>query len=261
MLDRGLAQPRHGKVTNLQTSPPSVPHSGGPQRSLIAMAGTGLLLAAVGGFLLTNGEGTGAAASTLLFATVSALAARGMARGYPHPRLGACNAITLLRAALTAILAAPLVAPGPFVAETALAWAAFGVASLALALDGLDGWLARQSGLASDFGARFDMEVDAALALVLACLALVSGKAGPWILALGGMRYAFVAAGWVLPWLNGALPQRLRRKAICVAQIAVLAALLAPVLQPPASTALALAATALLAWSFAVDILWLARRR
>jgi hypothetical protein len=75
------------------------------------------------------------------------------------------------------------------------------------------------------------------------------------------MRYAFVAAGWALPWLNGALPQRMRRKVVCVVQIAVLAALLAPVLQPPVSTGLALAATALLAWSFAVDILWLARRR
>jgi phosphatidylglycerophosphate synthase len=225
------------------------------------MAGGGLLLAAAGGFVLTGGQGAGALVSALLFGTIAGLAAHGMGRGYPHPRLGACNAITLLRAVLTAMLAAPLVVPGVLAKDMALAWAGFGVASLALALDGVDGWLARRSGLASGFGARFDMEVDAVLALVLACLALASGKAGPWILALGGMRYAFVAAGWALPWLIGALPQRMRRKVVCVVQIAVLAALLAPVLQPPLSTGLALAATALLAWSFAVDILWLARRR
>jgi phosphatidylglycerophosphate synthase len=39
-----------------------------------------------------------------------------------------------------------------------------------LALDGLDGWLARRFGLASAYGARFDMEVDGFLILVLALL-------------------------------------------------------------------------------------------
>jgi prepilin signal peptidase PulO-like enzyme (type II secretory pathway) len=75
------------------------------------------------------------------------------------------------------------------------------------------------------------------------------------------MRYAWLAAGLVLPWMQGALPQRFRRKAVCVVQIAVLIALVAPVIQPPVSTVLGLAATALLAWSFAVDLSWLARRR
>ena len=49
-----------------------------------------------------------------------------------------------------------------------------------------------RSNEASSFGARFDMETDALLILVLAALVWQHGKAGPWILAAGLMRYAFV---------------------------------------------------------------------
>ena len=135
------------------------------------------------------------------------------------------------------------------------------VAGLALSLDGLDGWLARREGLVSDFGARFDMEVDALLALVLALIALASGKAGPWVLILGGLRYVYVAAGVFLPWLRRDLPPRWGRKTVCVVQIATLIALLAPPVIPPLSLGLAAVATTLLVWSFAADVLWLWRRR
>jgi phosphatidylglycerophosphate synthase len=128
-----------------------------------------------------------------------------------------------------------------------------------LALDGIDGWLARRQRLETAFGARFDMEVDALFILVLAALAVGLGKAGAWVLALGMMRYGFVAASLAWPWLAAPLPPSLRRKAVCVLQIAVLAALLAPPVAPPVSGALAAAAFAALAWSFAVDVRWLAR--
>jgi uncharacterized membrane protein YphA (DoxX/SURF4 family) len=48
------------------------------------------------------------------------------------------------------------------------------------------------------------MEVDAFLILVLSVY--VSMSLGPWVLLIGGMRYAFVAAARVLPWLNAPLP-------------------------------------------------------
>lgn len=230
-------------------------------RSLLALAAFGLPVAGVGGFVLSGGDPVGVAASALIFALVTVLAFRSATRAYPHDRLGMCNTVTLLRAALAAAVAAPLAVPGLLAAEPALAWAVLAVATVALSLDGVDGWLARRSGLASEFGARFDMEVDALLALILACLALSSAKVGPWVLALGGMRYAYVAAGLALPWLNAPLPQRFRRKLVCVVQIAVLIALLAPVVTPPVAAVLAGAATLLLGWSFAADILWLARRR
>ena len=62
-------------------------------------------------------------------------------------------------------------------------------------LDGVDGWLARRHRIASAFGARFDMEIDALLILALSVLAWRHEKAGAWVVASGLLRYAFVAAG------------------------------------------------------------------
>ena len=81
------------------------------------------------------------------------------------------------------------------------------------------------------------------------------------MLALGLMRYAFVVAGWIWPRLARPLPPSLRRKAVCVLQLVVLAALISPPLVPPVSAGLAAAALAALAWSFAVDLAWLVRSR
>ena len=41
------------------------------------------------------------------------------------------------------------------------------LSSVALALDGVDGWVARRTRTVSALGARFDMEVDAFLVLML----------------------------------------------------------------------------------------------
>ena len=68
-----------------------------------------------------------------------------------------------------------------------------GLAVVALVLDGVDGWVARRTGTVSALGARFDMEVDAFLILVLSVY--VAGSVGPWVLAIGAARYAFWAAG------------------------------------------------------------------
>ena len=131
------------------------------------------------------------------------------------------------------------------------------VAAVVTLLDGVDGWLARRTGLASRFGARFDMEVDAALILVLSILAYLYGKAGAWILASGLMRYAFVAAGWLWCWMRGPLPQSRRGKVVCIAQIAALIVLMIPRVRPPVSPLIAFAGLAALSYSFLVDTLWL----
>jgi len=171
-----------------------------------------------------------------------------------HPRFGAANAVTLGRGVLTALVGALVVAPA------AIGVAAFATAAgtLAVALDGVDGRLARRQGLASEFGARFDMETDALLVLALAALAWRWDRAGAWVLLSGLLRYAFVAAGWLAAWLRRPLPPSRRRQAVCVVQIAVLLAVVAPVLPPGASAPLALAGLLVLAWSFAVDVTWLA---
>ncbi|MBM0240395.1 CDP-alcohol phosphatidyltransferase family protein [Micromonospora sp. ATA32] len=98
---------------------------------------------------------------------------------------------------------------------------------VALALDAVDGYVARRTGTASTLGARFDMEVDAFLILVLSLH--VAPAAGGWVLTMGAMRYAFVAASWVLPWMRGSLPPRFWRKVVAAAQGIVLAAAMARV--------------------------------
>ncbi len=87
------------------------------------------------------------------------------------------------------------------------------------------------------------------------------GKAGPWVLAIGAMRYAFVAAMRPWPWLERPLPESRRRKLVCVWQVgSLLLCLLPAVGGAPAAPLLALA-LALLAWSFAVDVRWLHAKR
>jgi phosphatidylglycerophosphate synthase len=183
---------------------------------------------------------------------VFALAARRLAAA----SFGVANLVTLARAALTAALLA-LVGTVP---SAGAAWIAVGLGGTVLALDGADGALARRRGEASDFGARFDMETDALLILALAALVWQLGKAGPWILVAGAMRYAFVAAGLVWPRLRGRLPPSQRRQTICVAQIAALMVCLAPFVPPYLSGPLGLLSVTLLAVSFALDVAWLARR-
>ena len=170
---------------------------------------------------------------------------------------GVANAVTLTRAAGVALLAGLLgETPTP-----ALAWLGVGVGFAVLALDGVDGRLARAYGTASRFGARFDMETDALLALVLALLALQFGAAGVVVLVAGLMRYAFVAAGAVLPRLRRPLPPSRRRQALCVVQVAALALCLVPWLTGAPSRVFALAAVAAVVVSFAIDLRWLGKVR
>jgi phosphatidylglycerophosphate synthase len=207
----------------------------------------------------TLGDGLPAVALTFaVFAVVAILALRGLWLFYPHRRLGLCNLVTLFRAALVAALAAVVVGPGPL--QDGDAWAVAGLAAVTLALDGVDGWLARASGLVSGFGARFDMEVDSVFALILALVVWQSGKVGDWVLLLGAMRYLYVLAACVWPWLDAPIRRGvMRRKTVCVIQIAALVVLIVPVVVPPVSVAVAAVATLLLLWSFATDVVWLYR--
>jgi phosphatidylglycerophosphate synthase len=186
---------------------------------------------------------------------------RSLVRSYPHARLGIGNLVTLSRTGIIAALFGPLAVPGLLGSDAWAAWTVLGIAIFSLCLDGVDGYFARRQQLVSAFGARFDMEVDSVFALLLAVLALQSGKAEAWVLILGSMRYLFLLAALILPWLHNPLPERFSRKLICVIQIGVLIALLAPIISGPLSWALAAIATALLVYSFGRDIVWLARQR
>lgn len=187
-----------------------------------------------------------------LFLLVVAIGQARIEAHHPPTRLGAANGVTLLRAAGAGLLAALAFDPDP-----TASWELVAAMALLVGLDGIDGMLARRQRLASEFGARLDMEVDALTILALSGLAFGLGKAGTWILAIGLMRYAFVLAGWAWPTLARPLPPSMRRKTICVLQLAVLTMLLAPPVVPPLSTAFAAFALAALTVSFAIDLAWL----
>jgi phosphatidylglycerophosphate synthase len=129
------------------------------------------------------------------------------------------------------------------------------IALVALLLDALDGQVARRTGTTSGLGARFDMEVDAFLILVLSVY--VSRSMGAWILAIGAMRYAFVAAGWLLRWMRSPLPPRFWRKVVAATQAVVLVFATADVLPRPLTIAALAVALALLVESFGRDSRWL----
>lgn len=174
---------------------------------------------------------------------------------------GWANRATLFRSSLIVAL----VASAPFISAPPSATYALWIyaigALIALILDGVDGKLARATNSASAFGARFDMEMDALLILGLCVAVTASGKAGTWVIALGLMRYLFVAAASVVEWLNQPLPESFRRKTICVWQIVTLMVAIVPPI-PSMFAGLTLAtALLLLAWSFMTDVYWLYERR
>jgi phosphatidylglycerophosphate synthase len=170
--------------------------------------------------------------------------------------MGPANQVTLARATLVGAVAA-LVAdsaahPVPVAVVTALA----GVAVL---LDGVDGKVARRTGSITAVGARFDMEVDAFLLLVLS--GYLARPLGAWVLGIGLLRYAFVAAAWLLPWLRAPLPPRLSRKVVAATQGIVLVVATAGLAPRPFALAGVGAALGVLCWSFGRDVglLWRAR--
>lgn len=173
---------------------------------------------------------------------------------YPHLGLGTGNVVTLLRMGLVAGLLAPL-------ATTASPWVLVGVATLALVLDGFDGFFARREGRVSAFGARLDMEVDSALGLILALNIWMAGIFGPLILLLGLPGYVFTVVGRFVPWLRQPLPESFARKLVCVIQVASLIALNAPLWPSWGVLPVVVGVAAALLWSFGRDIVWLWRSR
>jgi phosphatidylglycerophosphate synthase len=192
--------------------------------------------------------------AALCFAVVAAIAVSGIStRNHPFARFGPANQVTTARAVFVALIAGAI----GEVDDPAIAAAAAAGAIVVTVMDGIDGWMARRAGISSTFGARFDMEVDALLILVLSILAWTFDKAGAWVILSGLLRYAFVAAGWVWPWMERPLEPSRRRQTICVVQIVALIAVIEPFVTQPVSAAIAATALIVLAGSFVVDTRWL----
>jgi phosphatidylglycerophosphate synthase len=167
--------------------------------------------------------------------------------------LGPAGRVTLARAELVGGVTA-LVTTDQVGREAPVAFLVV-LATVALVLDAVDGHVARRTGTVSALGARFDMEVDAFLILVLSVY--VARSAGVWVLAIGAMRYAFAAAGWAAPWLRAPLPPSFARKTVAALQGIILVAASAEVVPRPVAAGLVGLALASLVWSFGRDIWWL----
>ncbi|MGO8920427.1 MAG: CDP-alcohol phosphatidyltransferase family protein [Stellaceae bacterium] len=217
----------------------------------LALLGAGVALCGLALMPLAGLGWRAPAAALVVYGAVAALVLGGLPQHTPHRRFGPANLVTLTRAAVVAVMLGVLaegVVPSP-----SGRWLLALAGSAALLLDGVDGWTARKTGLASRFGARFDMEVDALFMLVLAALVWRAGQAGGWVLTAGLLRYIFLGAGRLFPVLAVPLPPSFRRKAICVVGIAVLLAALPPLLAPGPAGLLCLAGLGLLCYSFGAD--------
>ncbi|HZB48612.1 MAG TPA: CDP-alcohol phosphatidyltransferase family protein [Mycobacteriales bacterium] len=222
---------------------------------LVGLAGQVLLLE-----ILARAAGLGTAAWLAGLAyggTLCALLSRGLNRSAgTGADLGPADRVTLTRATLVggvlALTVESLSRPVPVPVLV-------GLAAVALALDWVDGRVARRTGTVSGLGARFDMEVDAFLILVLSAYA--AGRVGGWVLAIGLMRYANGAAEWVLPWLHGPVSPRYWRKVVAAVQGVMLAVAAAGLLPGPVVSVALGVALALLAESFGRDVWELWRRR
>jgi phosphatidylglycerophosphate synthase len=166
---------------------------------------------------------------------------------------GPANRVTLIRTVLVGGVAA-LVADS--IGGEAPVAVLVTIGTAALILDAVDGAVARRTGTSTALGARFDMETDASLILVLSVY--VAGRYGAWVLAIGLMRYAYVAAYRLLPWLRRPLPPRYSAKVVAAVQGVVLMVAVAGVLPHTVTLAAIVVALALLVWSFGHDVglLW-----
>jgi phosphatidylglycerophosphate synthase len=159
----------------------------------------------------------------------------------PSGRFGAANSVTTLRALLLLSLSAP---PSKLGTQSVLT-----IVVVVLALDVLDGWLARRRGDASAFGAHFDMETDALLVLMVTLRLWLSVGFGSWVLFAGLLRYGYVLWLWLWPGTGREAPRsRFGRSAFALLMLGLCAGLALP---GAWGTLGVLLGSLLVGWSFA----------
>lgn len=169
-------------------------------------------------------------------------------------RFGPANAVTATRSMLIGVVTAMVVTS--FTQPVPVAFLV-AVVAVALALDAVDGRVARRTHSESAVGARFDMEADAFLILVLSAydVRIIGG----WVLAIGLMRYALAVAEWLFPWMRTRVPFRYWRKVVAAACGVGLLLIASGLLPSPLDALAGAAALGLLIESFGRDVIWLVR--
>ena len=189
-------------------------------------------------------------AHTVVCALVAVIgAARSLSRRDPWTR---ADDLTTLRLGLIVIVSALFLSgDGP-----GFSWTAAALGATALAMDGLDGKIARSTG-STRAGALYDETVDALFILILSA-ALVA-LWGPWCLIPGLMYYVFHLVAALRPAWRRQLPASLSRRVIAAAQgiLLLLAGTPIAVAVPPFGVLCAAAAVVSVLYSFGRDIAWL----
>jgi phosphatidylglycerophosphate synthase len=222
----------------------------GPVKGLLAQ------LALLMGLYATVGLGAAGLCAGVLYGLVtSALLTYGM-RSTGTDSLGPADGVTYGRAVLIGGVVA--LTADSFTRATPVAVLVV-LTGVALALDWVDGQVARRTGTSSVLGARFDMEVDAFLLLVLGVY--LTPSLGAWVLTIGFMRYGFVVASWVLPWLRWPLPQRYWAKVAAAVQGIALLVAASGVLSHGVTILVVAAALGLLIESFGTHVVRLWKMR
>jgi phosphatidylglycerophosphate synthase len=164
----------------------------------------------------------------------------------PDGAFGWANRVTAFRLGLVLVLGV--------LGHGTPGWALAALVVVASALDVADGAIARRYGLASPFGAAFDIETDALMTLVIDLQLWQRGRLGAWILIPGLLRYAYVLTLAVFPPPAGHVrSSRFARLAFAALIAGSLAAL---VCDHVAATALAGAGTVAVMISFARSFRW-----
>jgi phosphatidylglycerophosphate synthase len=228
-----------------------VDHGAIRRATILGILATAALLGVVSGTAGLGVAGWIAGLATGSAATILIAAAR---RRSDQPTIHPADWVTLTRAVLCAgvagLVAASFIRPVPVTALVTLA-------AVALALDAVDGQVARRTGTATSVGRSIDGEVDAFLILLLSIA--VSRSYGSWVLVIGAARYALLLAGWLIPWLAAPLPPRYWRKVVAAVQGIVLTVAASGLLGLSTGLIAVAAALLLLAESFGRDVIWLYR--
>ncbi|SDS90531.1 Phosphatidylglycerophosphate synthase [Brevibacterium siliguriense] len=223
--------------------------------------GTGPLTGAVrSGTVAASLLAASAIASVILNpAVVTVLAAAAVTAIGVGPRLRRgrpwtpADTVTACRLALIVVCTCQIIHSPP-----GLNWSAVIIGALALALDGVDGFVARRTQI-TEAGAGFDETVDALFVLILA-LALV--PLWGWWTALPGLYYYVFRCitAFRLRWQQR-LPFSQMRKVVAAAQGILLITAGSPLAQAHEWVGFGAAGLALasLTWSFGRDIIWLER--
>ncbi len=215
-------------------------------RGLVGLSAVGWIAAGVYLALLCLGVGSGWARVHRAVAAVH------------DPSLGPANLITLARSLLIGGVVALIVTGLPDGWTDGQRALAVGLAAVGVVLDGVDGQVARRTRTSSAFGARFDVEIDSVLALVVA--GWLAWTLSPLALVIGLARYLYLAAARIWPWLNLPLPSRLSRKVIGLSGSIALIFAMARLVPDPVAIGVVAVATVAVVYSFGRDVVAQFRR-